>query len=171
MPRNLLPTDNFDRMVELLQDIRNILDGEGDSTNTQGPAGLPTGLRPLTRSVYQIRETSDLPDDALNSNDAVEVQPGETKTIVRHEVKGTAALMAVGATDAADCEYWVAVDEEVAGGGRTNSPLGSINDPFSYVDTLEGYVPANLRVEYKVRLDSSATSSVELVGRMYLLDN
>lgn len=165
MGGSILPTDNFDRMVELLQDIRNLLDGQDSGSQTR-----MAGLRPLGND-YLIIETDNLPDSETTAAGEVELQPGETAAVVRYRVPAdaVAAVLSLGATDRADVEYWLEVDDDSLVGGKTNSPLGTVNDPFSFVDDIQGFVPANRVVEYMVRLDENASSSTTLVGRIHLL--
>lgn len=106
-------------------------------------------------------ETDDL--DSTNSDGTVTLSPGDTKTLV--EFKDQCAVYAVGASDKQDVEYQLEVDRTVVG-GRTNSPLGLVNDPFSFVDKLGGAIPVEKRVRYVASYDSAASGDINLAGRM-----
>lgn len=158
--------DVDDRMVQLLEQIAKntgSLDQPDKNITLKGQtADSRVGLLPAQS--YITVETSDL-DDA-NADGTITLHPGETKALVKH-TRQPKAVYAVGASDASDVEYGLLADKQPVG-GTTNSPLGLINDPFSFVDQLGGAVPCNNRAEYKAHLDSSATGPVDLAARMHL---
>lgn len=119
---------------------------------------------------YVVVESDDL--DAVDDGGTVTVQPGETKTIVRARSRGqTMALLAVGANDESDVTYELVVDGDEVAGGTTNSPLGLLNEPFSFEDIIGGSIPANSRIEYDVTLAAGASASVEMAGRLHVNKN
>lgn len=119
---------------------------------------------------YVVVESDDL--DTVDDGGTVTVAPGETKTIVRARTRRkTMALLAVGANDESDVTYELVVDGDEIVGGATNSPLGLLNQPFSFIDTVGGAIPANSRIEYDVTLPEDASASVEMAGRLHVNKN
>jgi hypothetical protein len=126
------------------------------------------GLRVLSPSGFIITETSDLPES--NSDGTVTLSPGEGPvTIAEREARGDAglAVLAVGANDEQDVQYGLRIDRSKIVGGATESPLGVLNDPFSFVDRLNAVVPANQTVEYVAWYDDTASGDVDLAARLF----
>lgn len=97
------------------------------------------------------------------------IQPGESETIAEYESGGDYPinLLAVGATDRRDVSYRLVYDNDQTLGGWTQSPLGSVNDPFSFADVLGRTIPVEKRIRYEARLLDSADSSVDLAARLH----
>lgn len=140
--------------------------GDGSPTNpsTEQRWG---GLRVLSPSGFIISETSDLPE--ANNDGTVTLSPGEEQVLVEREARGDVglAILAVGANDVQDVQYGLRIDRAKVVGGLTESPLGVLNDPFSFVDRLNAVVPANDVVEYVADYDANATGDVDMAARLY----
>lgn len=139
------------------------LPGGGD--DDEGDFRMPPGMRTLFPNDYIVLETDDL--DSVSSGGTVTLSPGETKTLVEYTGPSPVSLMAVGATDAADTEYQLYIDNQRVVGGTTNSPLGTLNDPFSFIQMFDGAIPAGT-VEYRAHRRSSASGDADLAGRLHL---
>nr|6H82_b Chain b, Uncharacterized protein [Haloarcula hispanica icosahedral virus 2] len=126
------------------------------------------GLVPVNS--YVTLETDDLDTDEHPVTDAgtVALEPGESAPIVRYDLGQPAAVYAVGATDEANVEYELKVNNSKTVGGRTNSPLGVLNTPFSFVEKLGGAIPCETAATYWAHYSSDATGTVELAGRMHI---
>lgn len=156
-------SDNEDEMVALLRKIAEntgTLDQPEQTINLNGQtADQRVGFIPA--NAFVTLETDDLensdPDGTLT------LSPGDTKAVV--EYSGQCAVYAVGCSDKQDVEYQLEVDGRVVG-GRMNSPLGLLNDPFSFVEKLGGAVPVEKRVRYVVNYDSEASGDIALAGRL-----
>lgn len=165
MPLGL--TDNEDQAIALLEQIATgigQLSGSSEQVDINR-MGLP--LRSISPRSYIVRETDDL--DAAKDNGTVKLSPGETVELVAHEPQTAAALVtAIGANDEQDVVYWIEVDNTYTVGGQTNSPLGTINDPFSFVATLGGAIPVESYVAYKAGMPSTASGPVDMAGRLHV---
>lgn len=155
--------DVFNEMLAELRGIRQglgVLDDEDTLTNN---------IRPMNPESWVIVETADLPDDRLNDQKAVEIEPGEQARLIdyRPPGRGAAWLLALGAIDADDVEYAIRVDDSVVSGGWMNSPHGLLNDPFSLVESYGSAIPAERRIEYLARVDPDG-SPAELVARLHV---
>jgi hypothetical protein len=135
-----------------------------DSSDGTG-GSAPSGTKVMPPSKYIITETDDL--DAANADGTITLQPGEEKTIVEFDPGYAFALLAAGASDTNDAVYYLYADGSRPIGGVTNSPLGPINNPFSFQDALGRGVYLDRRVEYRVRLSQNATSAQDLAGRLH----
>lgn len=78
--------------------------------------------------------------------------------------------MAVGAADKRNVRYRLYMDDQRTVGNATNTPLGTIHDPFSFYQMFGALLPANKRIEYQAQLDGSAEETVELVGELHVLE-
>ena len=116
---------------------------------------------------YNVYETSDM--DEAAGNGLIQLDPGDEKVFLdTGSLDDPGFLMAIGALDANAVEYRVQVDGDRNVGGYTNSPLGSINTPFSFIDEFGGAIPVLDRVQYVAQLPEGASSSVEIAGRAHL---
>lgn len=172
--------DNDDVAVELLSEILAELRGSspgggngGDDvtineTVYQGGSGGGAPTAPMDPERYYVVETAGL-DDA-NLDGSITLQPGEQREIVGIEHEGAAPIIlyAVGATDRVDVSYRLTYGNDNNLGGWTQSPLGSINNPFSFVQSLGRTIPVDQRVSYVARLSDQAESSVDLAGRVHV---
>lgn len=159
--------DNEDLAVQYLREIRNELRG-GISTDPQGRPSTLAGYRLLDRSSLVVRETSDL--EMANDDGSISLTPGDETAIVAHEPASDQGcfVLAVGASDEQNVSYGLRVDDNYWFGGRTESPLGSINDPFSFVDALGAMIPAVSNVEYVAVYDPTASGDIELAARLFV---
>lgn len=161
--------DNSDRIVELLETIAlqqgaeptdiNI-DRSKDITNISGgSAGR------LLRN-YRIRETADM--DESNSSGEMEFSAGEQSPIVTYEVSpgNTVRLLSVGASDVQDMRYAVLVDDDTFVGGWTETPLGTVQEPFSLVDKAGGYIEAENRIKILGHYTAD-TGTASVVGSLH----
>ena len=157
--------DNVDQIVEELQAIRGALGDveHGDQVNVRGRP-----LRTLQPGRYTIKESSDM-DDA-EPDGSISVAPGDTRTVVRHNSDTGTALLAVGVNDDPDARYQLVVDDNRVVGGETQAPLGTPTDLFSFVDTLNGAIPADSTIEYQVKMDPNASSSSNFTGVLHTDD-
>lgn len=161
-------------MVIRIRDMLEEMQGRGANVDTGGADNTrPTieqrwgGLRVLSPSGFIISETSDLPN--ANSDGTVTLEPGDEQALVEYRSRGDTgvACLAVGANDVQDVQYGLRIDRSKVVGGRTESPLGVLNDPFSFVDSLNAVVPANDVIEYVAYYDASATGTVDMAARLY----
>jgi hypothetical protein len=165
--------DRFDQMARSLKNIEQFLAQQqglqsvgGDTIyKGQGPSAQSGILNPSSYAVY---ETDDL--DSVSQGGTVTLSPGESKALVRAEpnTDDGLAVMAVGANDESDVRYKLKVDEKRVVGGETNSPLGLLNDPYSFVEKFGAVVPVERRIEYIATRPASASGSVDLAGRMHV---
>jgi len=174
--------DNFDLMVQRLGRLVELLeqqelettgtdDDDSDTPVTQEVniegQGVSSRVGVIEPRDYIVIESDDLDDDEHNDDGTVTLQPGETKTLVRYE-GDPFALHAVGATDEAGVQYRLVAGSKRTVGGTTNSPLGLLNDPFSFGDVLGGALGIDKRIEYRATLDAEATAPVNLAGRLHV---
>jgi hypothetical protein len=179
--------DNEDAMVRLLVQIaKNTggLDGgdtsitqEGDQTTVtrEGDtisqdetvnvetAEQRTGM--IAPRAYVVKETADL--DGANPDGTITVDPSKEVVVAEWEPGQDFSLLAAGATDHPNAAYLLRADSNSPIGGATASPLGSVTDPFSFVDELGGAVYCEKRVQYLVRLSSNATESIDVAARLH----
>ena len=159
--------DNNDRAIELLEMIaRNTGSIDADTDELGGPDGIPEGPQYINPNNYLIAETADL-DDA-NDDGTITLEPGDTTPIVDVDRDRPVAVLAVGANDVNDVRYQLYRDNSVVVGGTTNSPLGTLNSPFSFPNELGVSVPVEGRVQYRAHYPRDATGTVELAGRMHV---
>lgn len=170
-PGDLQIRDNEDRMLQYLAAIAENTGGLGNEISAEETTevqveGSHSGDRVghLLPKDYVVVETDDL--DAANSDGTVTCEPGEATRLAHFNPGTPVSVLAVGATDEVDVEYYLEIDGKVVG-GITNSPLGLLNTPFSFVDALGAAIPVDKRVSYIARLDASATGSVDLAARMH----
>lgn len=159
--------DNDDRMVALLEQIVKNTGGGLAQDVTQNvtfegqTADSRVGVIPA--GTYLSVETSNL--EEVDDSGSITLEPGDSATLVRYTEP--CMLYAIGATDQADVQYELRIDNRAIG-GRTNSPIGRINAPFSYVDALGGVLGVEQRVEYVAHYDKDATGTVDLAARLHL---
>jgi hypothetical protein len=157
-------SDNEDKMVALLEQIaaNTGLDDAGSS------AAPPTGSTGRTGSVrpwdYVVVETASM--SYSNPSGTVTLSPGDSVNLVDYEATQD-TLLAIGATDKQDVEYELTIDKTTVG-GRTNSPLGLVNEPFSFVDALAREIPVEKRLRYTAHYDPNASGDIELAGRIHV---
>lgn len=162
-------------IIELLEIIAQNTGGIGDVTVQEGDelteidapgAGGSVGV--LDPGRYRLYETDDLPDS--NEDGTVTLQPGQSRPIVEYEAHAAQGvnLLAVGANDEPDVTYGLIIDNDLPVGGRTNSPLGLVNEPFSFVQKYNAVIPASQKVEYWAYHDPEAEGNVDLVGRLHV---
>lgn len=161
--------DKQDQMAATLKNIEALLarqQGGRAGTGGSGGSGNEGGQIPhLSPKNYIVRETDDM--DGVPDGETVTLEPGESKPLVRFDGKRH-AILAVGAVDEPDVSYQLRLDYERTIGGRTNSPLGLMNNPFSFFNATGRTIPANQTTEYLARLDEDAASSVDLAARIHL---
>lgn len=159
-------SDNSDQIVQLLTQIARNTGSLGENGDGNGPDVL-IPRRPLSPGTYRVVESADM--DWSNDDGTVTVPPGEEVPLVSYEFQAEQGmLLAVGATDAQNVTYRVEVDRNRTVGGRTQSPLGVLNNEFSFVETLGGAIPAASTFAYYARLDESASAAVDLTARLHL---
>ena len=151
-------------MVELLAIIaRNT--GGLDKDDSELP--LPSGVRPIDPRGLVITETADL--DEATADGTVTIAPGEDAVLVRQEATdGGLLLLAAGASDADDTQYYIRIDNDRTVGGLRNSPLGTINTPFSFSEMYGGLVVADQVIENRARVSDDASGPVDIAGRLHL---
>ena len=158
--------DNQDAMVELLAIIAQNTGGLGDLDPTSDDAA-PSGVRTLRRDSLVWKETADL--DGANADGSITLEPGQEITLAEHSTGGIRplALLAVGAIDEDDAQYAVKLDGDTVG-SWTNSPLGLINDPFSFIREYRATIIAARRIGYAARLPSDAAGPIDLAARIHV---
>lgn len=119
---------------------------------------------------FVVTESSDL-DDA-NTDGTVTVSPGETEILadyrLRNESLDRAHLLALGATDVANCSYTLEVDDSPR--FSTRSPLGLVNDPYSFTNELGYAYPFEKYVTLKVTRDDDVAEDATMAGRMFVTE-
>lgn len=161
-------SDNSDAVIELLAQIAENTSGSRDTNTTQDVTveGSEINKRQgvIPHGSVRVIETSDL-DDA-NDDGTITLSPGEKATLV--EYRGSAsATYAVGATDVAGVVYWLEVDGNPVI-GPTNGPLGTVPEPFSFIQNYGGAVPSSNRVAYKALYPDDQTGQIDLSSRIHL---
>lgn len=158
--------DVFEEMAKSLKSIERSMGGadEGASTTVTG-MGSAKSLGP---EHFIVTETDDM--DSVDPGGTVHLEPGDRKVIAEWEAQGrqNIALLAVGADDAVDVQYELVADYNTTIGSQTNSPLGPVNNPFSFIKNLNGYIPAKRIIQYKASLPASSTTSADLAARMFV---
>lgn len=153
----IIGDDNLIKPSPSSQDALSMLVGSG-------VAGRDTVMDPKSYKVYET-------DDLEQSTDAgsVVLRPGQTKTIVSTgSVEQGVFLLGVGATDVEDVQYYVNIDDDYNPGGVTNSPLGTVNNIFSFPGTFGAVIPGAEKIEYVAHFNEDATGEVELVARLHV---
>lgn len=167
-------SDNDDEAVALLKQIArntgNIDDGPDKTTNVDisgQTADGRVGLIP-SKSLLTL-ETDNLEADKhpLTAGGTVELEPGDSQTLVQYDLQRPGAIYALGAVDESDVEYELKVDNDPVG-GRTNSPLGVLNSPFSFVSNFGGAVPIEGKARYIAHYSSDSSGTIELAARMFV---
>lgn len=164
--------DHVQQMASSLKNIERYLAmnglGGADESGSSFSNGVAAGRRVLDPSKYVIRETDD--EEGVGEGGTITLQPGQSKTLVsaRARTDNGMAVLAVGATDEADVTYALKIDDNFTVGGRTNSPLGLVTDPHSFVEEFGAVVPANKYAEYVAYYDSNSTGEVNLTARMHV---
>lgn len=120
----------------------------------------------ITPRTYNVHESDEL--DHSNDVGAVVLEPGDEKVIVSTGGRNdTGSVLAIGATNQSDVTYRMVVDGEYNPGGTTNSPLGTVNEPFSFHRMFGSSLPFAEGVEYIAEYDSQASGEVEVVAVMH----
>lgn len=127
--------------------------------------GGPSGVRLMDANRYVALETTNL--DEANTNGTVTLQPGDSQALIRWDRELEVAIMAIGAVDKDDVQYEIRANHDQTVGGVTQSPLGTINDPFSFVQELGAAVPVQT-FEYVATLSQNASSPVDLAARAHM---
>jgi len=159
--------DNLQRVVSLLQQIEqntSDIDQKTDLTLEGATIGDRVGIIPHRAVV--INESADLDDDATNAQGAVELSPGDKRVLAEYEA-GTHAVYAAGAEDHSGVQYWLEVDNDPVV-GPTFGSLGTVNSPFSFVETYGGAIPAEKRSRLIAQYPSNQTGDITLVGRIHV---
>lgn len=122
---------------------------------------------PIRPTSYRVFETSDM--EASLDNGVIQISPGEREVFFdTGSLTSPGFLLAIGASDSQDVSYRVVVDGDRDVGGVTNSPLGTINTPFSFVNEFGGAIPVFDRVQYVASMPESAQSSAEIAARAHM---
>lgn len=162
-------SDNEDKMVALLEQIAS---NTGDLDELEQSREVTIETESVASRVgvvepqdYIVVESDNL--DHANDDGTVSLSPGDQVVIAEWQPEFPFALLAAGATDAADVEYTLIADTDQTLGGVTSSPLGTLNDPFSFVDAIGGAPSCEKSIKYVARLDSDASSSVDIAARLH----
>jgi len=158
-------SDNDDEVIELLREIRDgvsAIDKEERITLEGSNIDKRVGLIP--HNTVQIVETDDL--EGVDPGGTITMEPGDTATLAQYRGRPSASY-AVGASDVDAVRYTLQVDGNPAV-GPTTGPLGTISDPFSFVEAYGGAVPADDRVALKAEYPDSQSGQVELAARLHL---
>lgn len=127
--------------------------GEGGRNAVMGPNDI---------NVYEtteLEESNDIGSMTLN--------PGETKVISSTKnVRTGGYILGVGAYNEKDVKYSLVVDGEYETGGWTNSPLGSVNEPLWFSQTIGGVVKFEESVSYMAKYDEGSSGQVEITSRI-----
>lgn len=158
-------TDRGDQILTELRGIRKQLGGLDDEDGP-GENAVWQGLRTFKPGEWVIDETAAL--DEANDDGTITLNPGEQKTIAEahHPNADAIGLLSVGAADEQNVRYFIRIDSKYVVGGVTNSPLGSVNSPFSFPDYYNAIIPADQRIEYVAQRPTNASGAVDLVARL-----
>jgi hypothetical protein len=126
---------------------------------------MPVDPLPTPQNMVVVETTN---VDGANADGSITANAGQTVTLVEYDNRGNgmAYLSAVGAADALNCTYALKVEEDTV--FSTESPLGTIVNPFSFSEKMGHPLPVGDRVRYEATYNG--TGSVNLAGRMILLD-
>lgn len=172
-PRDGMVVDNMEAQTRLLQELVRMmgdkefgLDGPMQETEISGTQAAGHTL--MDPRAYVVRESDDL--DGLDPGDPVTLSPGETKTLVDFQSQNEEGflLLAIGATDHNNVQYRLRLDDDFVMGGTTNSPLGVINNAFSFEDALGAAVPVDKYAEYEAHYSANGSGDINLAGRMHV---
>lgn len=138
--------------------------GGGGTTSVTYEGNVQT----LGLGEFVVAETDDL--EASNADGSLTVPADGVHALVRHRAEGEgAALLSLGASDAAETEFAIRADGDIIG-GWTQSPLGTIVNPFSLVNQLNAVIAADGSLEYVARRTDDAAGGVDLAGRAFVED-
>ena len=156
--------DKVDAIIYELKQIKQAMGVEDKDIQQNVYAGQRKKLLPRN---YVVAESSDL--DQSNEDGTITLEAGETKTLAEISVgRGESInLFSVGASDDQDVRYALVVDDDIVSGSQTESPLGLINDEFSFPKEFDSAMPVDNKVEYVATYSADATGSVDLAARMH----
>lgn len=126
--------------------------------------GGTSGTRMMDSSRYIVLETANM--DEANPDGTITLEPGDEEAILRFNRDVPIALQAIGAVDVGGVTYEIRINNERTVGGQTSGPLGTVNDPFSFVEKLGAAVPAE-SMEYVATYPPSQSGSVDLAARAH----
>lgn len=159
--------DNLARMVSLLEEIeKNTNDLDQNTDVTLEGATIQDRVGIVPHHAVVINESADLDSDKTNAQGAVELSPGDKRVLAEYDA-GTHAVYAAGAEDHSGVQYWLEVDNDPVV-GPTFGSLGTVNSPFSFVETYGGAIPAEKRSRLMAQYPSNQTGDITLVGRLHL---
>ncbi|APW99408.1 hypothetical protein CHINAEXTREME_17245 [Halobiforma lacisalsi AJ5] len=140
--------------------------GSSPSTPQTGTSG-PANDR-MSPEEYIVIETAAL--EEANPDGTVTIEPGETVTLAEYESRaaGSFSLLAAGASEHMDVAYRLVADDDRVVGGTTYSPLGSINDPFSFPKMYDTELQVSDLIEYQATLSPNAEGTVDAAARLHL---
>jgi len=164
--------DNKSAQTEILANIEALLAQQtGDhieqnvkKADTRDDAG-PSGVNLMDATRYIVLETSNL--DEANDDGTVTLSPGDTQALIRYDLGTPVALQAIGANDRDNVTYEIRINNEKTVGGQTNSPVGTLNNPFSFVGNLGAAIPAE-KLEYIASYDPAASGNIDLAARAHM---
>lgn len=154
--------DSEDRQIALLEQIAENLGGiQSAASTSRRPVG-GAGYQPSSLLVTETAAVDDANDDGT-----ITVKPGQERTIVEWETTGDRAdVLALGASDAADAVFSLYIDGEIK--IQTLSPLGTITNPFSFVEKIGSAYQGGQSVSYRVTLLDGAAAAVDFAGRLFV---
>lgn len=122
------------------------------------------GYDPVAFDRYFVIESEELPH--ANDDGSITVPDGDEVTLVEYEPVGDTVvyLHALGAADAQGVEYRLYDGQDIAHG--TESPVGTINNPFSFTQKLGGPLSTDDLIQYNAV--NTSGSDVDLAGRMHV---
>ena len=159
--------NNIDDILRELKLIKYGIGVSDDTTINQTSENIYAGKRQkINPDNYIIRESDHL--EYSNEGGSVTVQSGETRTIC--ELYASSGLiinlLSVGATDEQNVRYALKMDGNIVG-GWTNSPIGLVNNPFSFVDEFGASLVAEESVQVIAKYEPESTGSVDLISRIH----
>lgn len=158
-------SDNTDDAVALLQQIAENTSNTPEVDQTLEGANIQQRIGVIPGQSVVIKETAHLED--ANPDGSVTLSPGDKATIAEFNEGQEHAVYAFGATDTNNVLYHLEIDGTPVI-GPTNGPLGTVNNPFSFVETYGGALPADKRTRLIATYPSAATGDVDVVGRIHV---
>lgn len=163
--------DDQDKMLDLLEVIARNTGGLSDLDEVQQDVTIESSnvnnrVGSIKPRDYVVVETADM--DGANDDGTVTLEPGDTVRMASFRSDSAFSVLAVGAYNQQGVEYVLRVDNDRSVGGVTQTPLGDIGAPFSFVEKAGGGVSCKKSIEYIARADADLADPVDVAARLHL---